>query len=82
MWEAATGLNLDVYKRPGEAADAVTFSPDGKFILASLEDDQADLYACDRCYSSADLLALAPAHVTRELTPEEQEKYLHQTRGK
>jgi len=35
-------------------------------------------YACEICRSIEDLLTLARTRVTRELTPEEQERYLHE----
>ena len=50
--------------------------PAGKVL--DLEGDEAKVYACEMCYSLEDVLGVARAHVTRELTSVEREKYLHQ----
>jgi len=66
------------YLNEQESAESAVFSPDGRFILTNPDDYGAEVYACDRCFSLAELLELAQTHVTRELTLTAREKYLHQ----
>jgi hypothetical protein len=54
----------------------------GKFVVTASEDNTGQIYACEICGSIEDLLALACTRVTRELTREEREKYLHEPRSK
>jgi len=56
--------------------DSVDFSPDGRRILVS--GDQARIHRCDVCGDLDELLALSERRVTRELTPAERERYLHE----
>jgi hypothetical protein len=41
------------------------------------EDGKAQLYVCEVCVPFDDLVALARARLTRQLTVAEREKYLH-----
>ena len=72
IWSAASGDVL-VTLQDAEEAD---MSPDGRRILVS--GDQARLHRCDVCGELDELLALAERRVTRELTPAERERYLHE----
>jgi WD40 repeat protein len=63
----------------GTGAETVSFSPDGRWLLTTGFDGTARIYSCDVCASLTDLLALARDRVTRQLTPEERHKYLHET---
>ena len=56
--------------------------PDGKLVVTASEDKTEQIYACEECGSIEDFLALARTRVTRELTPEEREKYLHEPQSK
>ena len=73
VWETATGLALATY-RAQDDTDAVAFNRDGRYIITG----EPEVFACDACYTLENLLDIARAHVTRELTPAEREKYLHQ----
>ena len=55
----------------------LTFSPDGN-QLVSLHEGSARFTPCDVCGPIEDVLALAGQRVTRDLTPEERARYLHE----
>ena len=46
--------------------------------MMAIRDKTARIYACEVCRPIQDVLALARTRVTRGLTPEEREKYLHE----
>lgn len=81
VWDTATGVSLAEY-RGQDPREASVFSPDGRLILTNPEALEAQVFACDLCYSLEDLLAITRSHVTRDLTSEEREKYLHETHVK
>jgi WD40 repeat protein len=56
---------------------SASFSPDSRLIVTAGLDGAARVYACETC-SAVDLLALAQARITRQLTPMEREIYLHE----
>jgi WD40 repeat protein/transcriptional regulator with XRE-family HTH domain len=72
VWDAQTGRQIQILRAPGGLTD-VAFSPDGKHLAV------ASLDGTDRIYALQieDLLALASKRVTRSLTPEECQEYLH-----
>ncbi|MBI4285092.1 MAG: hypothetical protein HY670_04215, partial [Chloroflexi bacterium] len=78
LWDVATRQNLAILQGHESAVGSAAFSPDGKLIVTASGDDTAQIYTCEVCGSIEDLLALARARVTRELTQEEREKYLHE----
>jgi hypothetical protein len=55
------------------------FSPDGRSVLAAGADGAARIYRCEPCGSPDELPALALGRVTRQLTPDERRRYLHET---
>jgi WD40 repeat protein len=59
------------------AVRRAAFSPKGMFVVTASADGTARIYACDICVSWKELMGFARTRVTRELTPEEREKYLH-----
>lgn len=61
---------------------SAAFSLHGKFVVTASEDNTGQIYACEICGSVGDLLALARTRVTRELTREEREEYLHEPQSK
>jgi WD40 repeat protein len=77
IWDARTGRPLRILDDPSPL-DNVVFSPDGRRV-ATL--DYAGVIrvwdACTDCHDPSALLALARSRVTRQLTPREQQTYLH-----
>jgi WD40 repeat protein len=77
IWEAMTGEPvMQLPRGAGRFSDA-SVSPDGRFIVAAGRAGAIWIYPCDVCGSLAELVTVARTRVTRELTPEEREKYLH-----
>jgi WD40 repeat protein/transcriptional regulator with XRE-family HTH domain len=72
VWDALTGKELLTLYGGSFGAGGVAFSPDGK-RLAVAGDDAVRLYALDL----NDLVSLARSRVTRALTTEECQRYLH-----
>jgi WD40 repeat protein len=70
LYDAATGERLIDFGNVGLMAD---FSPDGRMIAAAGFDGTVRLLAANQ----DDLLALAQSRVTRSLTAEECQQYLH-----
>jgi WD40 repeat protein/serine/threonine protein kinase/DNA-binding XRE family transcriptional regulator len=74
VWDVATGKLL--HTLPGHAAGiyGVAFSPDGTHIATASSDGTARIYLL----RLEELIALAQSRVTRSLTTEECQQYLHQ----
>ena len=73
LWEAGSGLPL--FALPGHGPSPVfglAFNPDGKYLASSF-DGTARVYVIP----PEDLLALARSRLTRDLTVEECQQYLH-----
>lgn len=72
IWDAESGEQLYVLdSQPGEILD-LAFSPDGKFLAAAGIDGSVRVYMMP----IEDLMALARARLTREITEEECRQYL------
>jgi WD40 repeat protein len=76
LWDAATDNELLTFAGDGAGLNDLTFSPDGK-LLAAGGDNGVRVYLLQL----DDLIALARARVTRELTGDECRKYLHLDRS-
>lgn len=72
IWSVTSGDVLLTLRN----AQSVDFSPDGRSILIS--GDEARIHDCEVCGDLDELLALAERRVTRQLTPAERERYLHE----
>ena len=72
LWDATTGNELLTFDGDGSGLSDVIFSPGGKFLAVG-GDSGVRVYL----QNIDDLIALAHTRVTRELTSEECEKYLH-----
>jgi WD40 repeat protein/transcriptional regulator with XRE-family HTH domain len=72
VWEAATGLNVLNLPVDGGGTGDVAFSPDGKRLAVS---GMSGIYFFDLPID--ELVALAKSHLTRTLTTEECQQYLH-----
>lgn len=77
LWETATGKLVETLYGHSDILTGAAFSPDGKTILTA-GDNTARLYECLACASPEDLMQLANARVTRELTCEERVTFLRQ----
>jgi WD40 repeat protein len=76
--DASTGQSLAILRGHTDRVYSAAFSPDGKFVITASQDGTARIYACEVCGSMEDLLILAPTRITRELTCQERQMYLHQ----
>jgi len=73
LWDTSSGSEISTF--PGHTAEVsgIAFSPDGKYLAS------VSLYGALRVYYTQieDLIAAAKQRVTRSLTTEECQKYLH-----
>ena len=74
VWEAATGKELVVLRGHEGRVTSAAFSLDGRYIVTAGWDGTARIYLAH----IEDLMELARSRVTRELTPEERRRYLHE----
>jgi WD40 repeat protein len=68
-----SGRELITLSAHNGAVRSVTWTPDGKMLLSTGDDGLIQVYAMDIDL----LLSLARSRVTRNLSPEECQKYLH-----
>ncbi len=87
VWEWAVEQRVAQFQEPASPDsefDAGTqdaaFSPDGRRVVAAGGDSRLHVYGCDVCAPLPELQALARRRVTRELTPVERRRYLHENR--
>ena len=73
LWDVDSGRELIVLAENSGGPD-MDFSPDGKFLVLAGGDGAARVFVL----SIEDLIDLANSRLTRTLTPEECQKYLHQ----
>ncbi|MFZ2614840.1 MAG: WD40 repeat domain-containing protein [Anaerolineae bacterium] len=78
LWDLRTGQILMTFWGHAAGVRGLSFSADGRHFASAGADGAAQVYDCNVCGSLDDLLALAPSHVTRELTVEERQKYLYE----
>ena len=74
VWDAMTGQELWIFHTP-DGLTGVAFSPDGAQLAVASRDGTARIYLL----RIEDLIALAKQRVTRSLTTEECQQYLHVT---
>jgi WD40 repeat protein len=72
LWDAKSGEELLVLPGPNNGPD-LEFSPDGKFLATTSGDGSARVFVL----SLEDLVSLARQRVSRSLTLEECQRYLH-----
>jgi WD40 repeat protein len=85
VWETVTGRLADIHQGTlGSMGYVVDFSPDGELIAVpgytgpfGSGIPETLIYRCELCTGLRGLLALARERVTRELTPDEEERFLH-----
>jgi WD40 repeat protein len=73
LWDTITGTELLTLTGHGGLGGGVAFSPDGTRLVTAGADGTARVYLL----RLEELIALAKSRVTRSLTPEECQKYLH-----
>jgi WD40 repeat protein len=73
VWEAETGQELVTLTGHTGVVSGVAFSPDGTRLATASRDGTMRVYAL----RLEDLIALAKSRVTRSLTTEECQQYLH-----
>ncbi len=78
VWKTSTGQDVAYIHGHSDEVGSAAFSPDSKYVVTASNDKTARIYACEVCRPIQDVLALARTRVTRSLTPEEREKYLHE----
>lgn len=76
LWETANGKLVETLYGHSDILTGAAFSPDGKTILTA-GDNTARLFECIECGTPQDLLQLANARITRDLTCEERVTFLH-----
>lgn len=74
VWEVATGQEKLTLLGHTDRVTGLAFSPNGRRLATASEDGTVRVYTLD----IEKLMALARKRVTRSLTPEECQKYLHQ----
>ncbi len=72
LWDVTSGANLLTLYVDSDGASAVSFSPDGKRLAVGGKSGISIFYL-----QIQDVIALAKSRVTRTLTKEECQKYLH-----
>jgi hypothetical protein len=77
VWDASAGTELMRMYVPG-AAERAAFNPAGDQVVTAGMAGSAQVFACAVCGSIDDVAKIAGERVTRELTTEERQKYLHE----
>jgi WD40 repeat protein len=76
VWDLDTGAAVLVLRGHDGPVTRAVFSPDGRRIATSSQDATARVWECEVCVPDDELVELAQASVTRELTPAERDLYL------
>ncbi len=79
VWEASTGRSVTRIGGHTDEVWSAAFSPDGRYVITASYDKTARIYPCEVCRPMNEVLALARTRVTRSLTPDERERYLHES---
>jgi WD40 repeat protein len=74
IWDAESGRLVAVLEGHTGGINAAVFGPDGSTVLTVSDDTTGRIYPCEQCAPLDRLIALARAHLTRELTPYERER--------
>jgi WD40 repeat protein len=77
VWEVSTGHMVAELHGHANGVRTAQFGPDSRRILTA-DRTAGHLFECEVCDSLPALMGLASAHVTRTLTADEREKYLHE----
>lgn len=75
VWDARTGIMLDVIARHSGPVNSAMFLPNG-WIVSAGDDRTVRAYPCETCATTDTLLALAGRRVTRDLSPREHDEFV------
>ena len=79
VWDVASGEELATFAVDRSAILDVAFAGDGRIAATVEKSIVLDVFSCDVCGSTDDVIALARTRVTRELTPDERVRFLHES---
>ncbi len=78
VWDLASSADPVALTGHGGPVRSVVFSPDGQRIASASADSTIRIWTCEVCGPIEDVVTLAEQRVTRELTAEEREIFLHE----
>jgi WD40 repeat protein len=78
IWNAATGETIEILEGHTDMVTSARFSPDGRKILTTSHDGTAQLHVCEVCRPLDKLVEFARTRVTRPLSREERQRFLHE----
>ena len=78
LWNPDSGRVLDVFEGHGDLVSGVAFDPRRTRVATASFDGVVRIFDCEICAPVDDLLSLAGTRVTRGLTRDERELYLHE----
>jgi WD40 repeat protein len=79
IWDAVTGEAILTLPVGESRLTSVSFSPDGYRVLTATEDGSTQIFTCEICASSANLLQLANHRVTRGFATAECQEYFNRS---
>jgi WD40 repeat protein len=79
VWEPLSGQIVSQLPRQSEPVSSAIFSPDGKSLAAACDGNIVRIYACEACLPVSEIVALMGTRISRQLTPDERARYLHES---
>lgn len=79
VWHTESGICVARLLGHTMAVRSAAFDVTGKLIITASADNTARIFRCEVCDSSEEVLGLALKRVTRTLTPQERQRYLHES---
>jgi len=79
VWDIVTARSLAEYSGKGLIVNYASLSPDNQFVVIANSPFPVLVYTCDVCLSMSNLIALAHTRVTRALSCEERQTFLHES---
>jgi WD40 repeat protein len=81
IWAVGTWQTMAVLSGASDSVYGTAFGPDGQTVVVTSADGTMRQYGCHFCGTTAQLLARAQTHITRDFTARERFVYLHQGTG-